>query len=628
MSTEIYPSEPPESNPDVDFPLLAAENDWNNNGPSPSPVSTWRMIRIKFCKYGPFGVHFGLTALIATVCLCFLDGRTFNTNSRRPQYVEADGSFSHSKSYAPLQSDITTAVSLAASATRVAAGWWATGLVWRSIFVAMEQGGIFAEGLSQVASSRPPAYCHIIQKSNVVIIYIILVATFAIDYFSAALTGSLVWEPASTLMPGRVALTGITRGVSGIDISGYFNHKPNRTLVVEVGSAAAIVAWGSHPPDFLNGAEPSTVFRRVIKGAQYISINSTLNTTMPYFDLVAFEWVLDPAQVLTEKQLPLFHDDSEFSPYSADVGVGGLLPDSYWGPSESVMGRKLGDSHNVSETRLFIFRVGRYDSDVWPCPQNYTIDPGFQVNLHGYRFQGYYTDCFAIAKMTYRAGAITCQSRNCRLISSTIVEAQPPFSLVGDPLTSMALALAPLLCTNFFFSNYAVPSNYGTRRNLAIELTSRAYQAAWAALSNVLISESDDATVEIALPTLRTKVIRWRIYLWVALHLLVLVLGLLFIYVQSHCNHPWVEDLAMAIFWLDTRAGLANLPGGQCVVSDPWQPGMEIRNEGVLILRLDEAGKRSVQQAASVQVTANEASTDSVYELQHTPQGPNRVSDT
>ncbi|EDQ99428.1 uncharacterized protein LACBIDRAFT_335083 [Laccaria bicolor S238N-H82] len=232
-------------------------------------------------------------------------------------------------------------------------------------------------------------------------------------------------------------------------------------------------------------------------------------------------------EVLMDKQLPLFHDDGEFSPYSADIGVGGLLPDNYWGPS--ITGR-LGDPHIVSEARLFIFRVGRFDSDVWPCPQNYTIDPGFQVNLHGYRFPGYYTDCFAIAKMTYRAGAITCQSRNCRLISSTIVEAQPPFSLVGDPLTSMALALAPLLCTNFFFSNYAVPSNYGTRRNLAIELTLRAYQAAWAALSNVLIT----------------------------LHLWVWVLGLLFTYYQSHCNHPWVEDVAMAI----TRAGLANLSDG------------------------------------------------------------------
>lgn len=52
----------------------------------------------------------------------------------------------------------------------------------------------------------------------------------------------------------------------------------------------------------------------------------------------------------------------------------------------------------------------------------------------------------------------------------------------------------------------------------------------------------------------------------------------------------------MAIFWLDTRAGLANLSDGQCrVVLDPWQPGMEIRSEGVFILQLDEVGQRSVQ---------------------------------
>ncbi|EDQ99429.1 uncharacterized protein LACBIDRAFT_335084 [Laccaria bicolor S238N-H82] len=267
--------------------------------------------------YGPFGLHFGLTALIATVCLCFLDGRTFNANSCRPQYVEADGSFSHPKSYAPLQSDVTTAVSLAATVTRVAAGWWATDLIWRSIFVSMERDGISAKALSQVVSNRPPAPRHFIQKSNAVIIYIILFATFAIDYFSAALTGSLVWEPASTLIPGRVALTGITRGVSGIDITGYFNHKPNRTLVVEVGSASAIVAWGIHPPDFFNGAEPSTVFRRVIKGAQYISVNSTLNTTMPYFALDAFEWVLDPDQVISKT----WNYGADLQPSVANPGI-------------------------------------------------------------------------------------------------------------------------------------------------------------------------------------------------------------------------------------------------------------------------------------------------------------------
>ena len=492
-------------------------------------------------------MHLALTTVVATVCLRVLNGRTFNVNFRRPQYVEADGSVSHSSSYVLLQSDITTIVSLAATLTRVVCGWWSNDQIWRSILVVMGLGGISKEGLSQAISNWPPARCHFTQKRSMIIIYITIVASFAIDYFSAALTGSFVWEPGVRFTPGRVPLTGITRGVSRVDVSGYFNYNSNRNLVVQVGSASAIVAWGTHPSN-LNMTEPSTVFRRVIKGAQHLSTNSALNITMPYFTVDAFEWVVDPDQALMDKQSSLLHDYSEFSPYFADIGIGGLLPDSQWGPPPV---ERLGDPEIISETRLFAFRVGTFDADVRSCPQNYTIDPGFQVNLHEYRFPGYYTDCFAIANMTYRAGAITCQSRNCRLISSTIVEAQPPFSLVGDPLTSMALALAPSLGTNFFYSNYCVPSNYGTRRNLAIEVTSRAYQAAWAALSDVLINESDDAAVEIALPTLRAKVTYWRVCLWAVLHATVLVCGLLFINVQSHCVQV---DGIMAIFWLDTTA--------------------------------------------------------------------------
>ena len=101
-------------------------------------------------------------------------------------------------------------------------------------------------------------------------------------------------------------------------------------------------------------------------------------------------------------------------------------------------------------------------------------------------------------------------------------------------------------------------------------------------------TSANATTVQIALPTLSAKIISWRVYLWVALHLWVLVLGLLFTYVQSHCDHPWVDDPTMAVFWMDTRAALQR-------VSDPWQPETEIQEDGMLILELDEAGQRSVQ---------------------------------
>ncbi|KIJ92555.1 hypothetical protein K443DRAFT_13523 [Laccaria amethystina LaAM-08-1] len=186
--------------------------------------------------------------------------------------------------------------------------------------------------------------------------------------------------------------------------------------------------------------------------------------------------------------------------------------------------------------------------------------------------------------------------RNCKIISPNVGEAQAPSSLIGNPFTSGALGLTPVLVTNLILSTYAIPLNYTTRRNLAIELTSRAYQAAWAASSDFTRASInlDNTTVQIALPTLRAKVIHWRVYLWVALHLWVLALGLLFVYVQSHCDHLWVKDPTMAVFWLDTRAVLTKSDSGQ-LDWDPWQPGTEISEDGVLILEQNEAGQRSVQ---------------------------------
>ena len=538
-------------------------------------------------------MHFALTALVAIACLLFLDGRDFNVNSRRPQYQEVDGTVSEMTSYAPLQSDIATAVSLAATVTRVAGGWWAAGYIWRCIFVAMERGGISPKGLSQAISSWPPSPRHFTRKSDVVVIYLTLFATFSIDYFSAALTGSIVWEAGDRLLPGTVPLTNITRGIAGKDIEGYFLYSFFQDWVMAAGTASANVAWGALQSNTNSDmTEPATRYRRVMKGAQYLSTNSTLaNVTMPYFALDAFEWVPDPLEVLTEQQMPLFSDYNLSSPYFSFLGIGGPLPDrAPWGPPHTLV---LGDPHTVSETRLLSFRVSRnYSATPKPCSQNYTIDPGSQVKLLSVSFHALnnYTDCFAIANITYRAGATMCH--NCKLISPTVLEAQPPFSLIGDSLTSMALGLAPALGTNLFFSNYSIPLNYGTRKNLAIEMTSRGYQAAWAAFADVYAPEWDNTTVKIALPTLRAKIIRWRVDLWVFLHLWVLALGILFIYFQSRCDHPWVDDTTMAIFWLDTRAVFTKSDGR--LVSDPWQPGTEIRDDGMLILELDEAGQRSV----------------------------------
>ena len=346
-------------------------------------------------------MHFAVTVLVATVCLGYLDGRTFNVNSRRPQYQEVDGSVEHATSYAPLQSDITTAVSVAATVTRVASGWWATGYIWRCIFVAMERGGISAKGVSQAISSWHPVLCHSTRKSNTAIIYITLFATFAIDYFSAALTGSFIWETADTQIPGKMLLSGIPDGsvyrvqvLTNTEHSEMFGLVNYESQIMTMASGSASIAWGTPQSNSIsNITEPSTTFRRVIDGARYISTNSTLaQVPMPYFALDAFEWVRDPHQVLTNKQLSLLNQNaSGYNPFIIRAnGTGGLLPDGEWGegPMTSSYGSMPGSTPMItSETRLFTFRIwfpwpmSTPPTTAPPCPQNFTIDPGSEVNF-------------------------------------------------------------------------------------------------------------------------------------------------------------------------------------------------------------------------------------------------------
>jgi hypothetical protein len=555
--------------------------------PSREPLNAPKVIgkfvlSTTFWKYVPFGVHFSLTALVAILFMLVLDGRKFNTNSRRPEYTESDGSRSYPTLYAPLQSDITITVSLAATVTRVAGRWWSGGYIWQCIFVSMERGGIFLEGLSKVVSSVPLPPWNFTRKSNQVIIFITLLATFAIDYFSAALTGSIIWESTSRSITGRIPVTGIKKGVQGTDVSGYFDYSDWQDAVIEQATASASLAWVTNQPNSANMTEPSTMFRRILTTTQYLPVNSTLNNvTVPYFVVDDFEWIRDP-DPLPKQLRPLFHDFMKPSPYFSLNGIGGLIPDRKWGPP-APWTRNLGNPVVVSESRLFGFHVSQLKHPQL-CPQNYSIDPGAVVNLHR-ALVGEYNNCFAIANVTYRAGAAICQS--CKLMSSTIVQAQAPLLIIKDSFTPMALGLAPVVATYLKFSGYAVPQNYSTNRTLVIELTSRAYQAAWDALS-INFGVEDETAVEIPLPALRANVVPWRVYLWVALHLLYLTLGLLFVYIQRRCDHPWVENTTMAIFWLNTSA-LSLDPNGQVTqVIDPWKSGAKLPRDRMLIL--EDAG--------------------------------------
>jgi hypothetical protein len=387
------------------------------------------------------------------------------------------------------------------------------------------------------------------------------------------------------LIPGRIRVTGIKKGAPGGDMFNYFHYPDWQDMIQNYAIASASLAGLTIHPDSMNATETSGMFRRMLMppsmlaNTQYLPINSTLNEViMPYLVVDDFEWITDPDSVLTNQQLRLFTDFVKPSPYFLLTGMGGLLPDSEWGPPKTP---KLGVPVIVSESRLFTFRVNQQPE---PCPQNYTIDPSSEIHLHQAKVANYY-NCYAIANVTYRAGVTICE--HCKIISPTVLQAQAPLQVIPDSLTPVALGLTAMIGTCLRLSEYAAPLHDSTNKTFAIELTSRAYQGAWSAFA-YYFGNQDETDVQIALPTLRANVNPWRVSLWVGLHLSMLTLGFLFICIQSCCSHPWVEDTTMAIFWLNTSA-VSLQPDGQR--TDPWRPGAEFPKDRMLIL--EDAGKRS-----------------------------------
>ena len=475
-----------------------------------------------------------------------------------------------------LQSDITTVISLLASATRAAAAWWAGTLLWRCAFMFMEKSEITLAGFSKVISGGITAtlsLSHVSSRRNWLLVYAIIFICFVMDYFSAILTGSITWRPAFILVDGVVPLTNLTEGVPGLDISFYRSQQLLASQVIELAASLAVVSWGVTNTNSLNLPMPSNLTRRAIIQAANLHLppNSTLETILlPYFTVENFEYITDPASTLSLQQWSLLNDSSPYNPYLLGEGFAALFPDGSWGPGSSTT---LPSPVRVSESRILGIQVE--SPSVPGCtplansmmPQNITPYLTSIINSPFY-------SCFIFANMTYTASAALC--RDCDIVSPTVVQGDMGrVHPISDPLTIEALAITPSVGTSILFSIYAdpVPSDSSsTYQDMAIEFVSRSYQSAWSSLATVLggVAQNNQTSVLIAVPASRPSVVLWRVYFWAGLHLAVLLGGIAFVYFQSRFHHPWISHPMTAAFLLDTTGIFKE--GGAANAMDPWNP--------------------------------------------------------
>ena len=554
----------------------------------------FRILSISHYKKAvPFIFHFLLTIFVAFVTLYVIDwpGVVYNLDHRRPQIMELDGSKTEAnfKSYRPLQSDITTALSVAASATRAAAVCWTGKLLWRYAFMLMEKGEITIAGFSKVVDGEIMTLLwprDVANRKNVFIVYLIIFTCFGMDYFSSILTGSVTWKVSSIMVEGLVPVMNITQGIAGGDISGYRNRSFFVSAAIEGGVAFDLVSWGTLNTDSSKPSSklptPSNITRRAIvqsadpQTIQYVPIGSTLDSIrLPYFRVDDFEYITDPDATLTSQQKLLLNDSSVYNPYNNNQGLAAFLPDTFWGPGSDP---NLPDPVNVTESRILSIQVLLVPLSDPSCNSSF---PAFYIpsSVNFYLTltpNSTYYSCFAFANVTYTAGGAICQ--DCVIVSPAVVEGNvysANLQPVPDPLTIEALAITPLVAAHSLLTGFADVSSNGVETSLqsfVMEFVSRAYQSAWSYLVVELDGRGPEnqTNVVFAIPASHPTVLRWRVYFWVGLHLGSLLCGITFAYWQSHYRHPWFSNPTMIAFQLDT-AGIFK-EGKMVNPKDPWDP--------------------------------------------------------
>jgi hypothetical protein len=534
----------------------------------------------------PWVGHFILITGITAAIFFYIDNQLFNISLRAPSVTQFDGSISHIASR-PLQSDITTALSIAVTCMRTAAAMWTAATTWRCVFLLMEEMGLSLQAIKRMTKFGLPAKP---ETWRGVIVAIILLAALPSQLSSPILTGSITWEPALKLVQGSQPAVNISLSSNGQSWNLYKQWSDNVETVILIATGTADTAWR-------NSNDDKATMKRLLRSTQNLPINSTLNNvTLPYFTVDAFQWIKDPDSTLNEHEKLQFGLPGGSPPMVSASLTMGLIPDVRWGPSSNTT---FPSPATVSETRtLAILHSHAATSHPHVAPNDSCTTSGFfgglpaDVSLYQfiYKNNGYFKMCIAFARVTYTAGVGIC-AKACRLSALTVVQNDTVIVVESDAMTVDALAIMPRLLTYMGLGGASVPPPTNIT-DYTIRVLPRAYGAAWTALTD-MFAPSAMLKTDVMIPVLmsRAQVSHWRVYVWLALNLLLTLSGLLFIFVQRRGQKPLVVDVAIAALLLDTSRVLANDQHGLCDLSQLTEEDSKI---GPLRLQ-EEYGHRYVE---------------------------------
>ena len=488
--------------------------------------------------------------------------------SRSITATRFDGSLYHPPGYVILQSDITSIIAVFASLARTAGMWEAGGIMWRCSFLFMEQGGISLKGVKGILTGKPLHPSHFALKRHYFVFSLLLMANFILDFSSTILSGSITWKPTLDLVPSDRALSDVPHNKPGSTLETY-RRDPNTIVATSV--AMGDVTWGTLGTN-------STWMTRVLQTVNLLSNGSTLhNITLPFFFVDNFEWIKDPDATLTSQQKALLIDNVSYNPHVMQVNNSqGLIPDVRWGPLTTNV---TPEPRVVSETRILSLRLQ-------PGPRGCDIPHEAQIPSDVNQYHHLYNtteECFVFAQVTYRAGVALCA--DCLLTAPAVIQ-QSPYSLtlLPDSLTEEALAIAPHVGTTLLSSAWAYPPEeqpFPKVQDRAGEFLSRSYQSAWNALTDSSGERSLTTNLKLSVKTTEALVTKWRVLVWVFLHLFPIFAKLFFYANHRSTSYPWLDSPSFDALFLDTEE-LRN-------ACDSWNPDENLPDA---MLKLADPGSR------------------------------------
>ncbi|KAF8678796.1 hypothetical protein RHS04_05195 [Rhizoctonia solani] len=516
----------------------------------------------------------------------------FNINERRPRVKLQNGTEVPWTYQSPLQSDITTLLSFMLAGLRLVAACWIGPLYWRCAFILMREYGLKHQHLQSLVSygimlPSIETASRSSNRSNFILIWIILALALPAQFVAPILTGSITWEhsghPHQHLSNDTILIPEATYDIWNDRMSSGPNV--GNTLIdsiVEHAALRTVLTWGR---DANNSA-----IRRFIPELGELGVGSKIDSVvLPYFSVDSIEWLGEYSEEYSDLQYNINRTicpklnitGSSTCPISQQTtGSIVLNPTSYW------TDRRGQASDVVAERRLLIVTGSDW---IWGSDKSHVtcvicrVDRYHEKTDHemiGHEMMGHYQDglCVKYAWVSYTAGVVNCY--NCSVSSDRIVQLKindapspSPGPMIEEALRIMPLATVPMVLGDGSADIYPL---WHTLEDMVIGILSRSYAASWMALNDR--SNHSRPTGYWVSPAASLAVVNMlRLYLWAGFQLLVTLSGVLFIYVQVNSSDSILGNTALFAFYTNTSA----------VTSDPeWA-----ENTGGMAHRIETEGE-------------------------------------